>query len=352
MKKNNDLVSVIIPTCNRALACEKAVKSVLAQTHERIEVIIVDDGSQDNTKDVLCEIDGRVTYVTQANAGVSAARNRGLEMATGAYIAFLDSDDEWLPWKLEAQLCVLNEFPEAGMVWSDMKAVSEQGIILQQSYLKSMYSAYEYFDREAHFRKNRYVHEVWKGCPEIYSKKKCYIGNIFSRMFMGNLVHTSTVVLRRERQMQVGFFDINLKISGEDYDYHFRTCRAGEVAYIDVPSILYRVGAPDQLTSDNNKVHIAENNLKTVVKMLKEAKNEIILPRSMIWKRVAEAQAWFGMEEFGKNKSRSRSHLLKSLVLYPFQFRVAMFFFLSFLSYGIIEKLRHARKKIKLSIRN
>ena len=108
---SKDLVSVIIPTYNRAMRCKTAVESVLSQTHENVEVIVIDDGSRDNTREVICGMDGRVRYIYQSNAGVSAARNRGLEEATGDYIAFLDSDDSWLPWKLEAQLSTLRAFP-------------------------------------------------------------------------------------------------------------------------------------------------------------------------------------------------------------------------------------------------
>jgi len=99
---DGDLVSVIIPTYNRAMGCKAAVESVLSQTHGNVEVIVVDDGSRDNTREVISGMDDRVKYIYQANAGVSAARNTGLGAATEKYIAFLDSDDSWLPRKVEA----------------------------------------------------------------------------------------------------------------------------------------------------------------------------------------------------------------------------------------------------------
>lgn len=236
MPVRKDLVSVIIPTYNRAMRCKAAVESVLSQTHGNVEIVVVDDGSKDNTREVIKGMDERVKYIHQANAGVSAARNRGLEAATGDYIAFLDSDDSWRPWKLEAQLSTLRAFPEAGMVWTDMLAVDENGKTLHQSYIHLMYAAYLYFDREKHFRESRALSDVWADSPEKLSTKKCYSGNIFSWMFMGNLVHTSTVLLRRDRQQKVGLFDVELIKSGEDYEFHFRTCREGDVAYIDVPT--------------------------------------------------------------------------------------------------------------------
>ena len=97
-------VSVIIPTYNRSEKVVKAVKSVLTQTYTDYEVLVIDDGSTDNTKVVLAPYYGKIRYIFQANQGVSSARNRGIQMARGEFIAFLDSDDEWLPEKLEKQV--------------------------------------------------------------------------------------------------------------------------------------------------------------------------------------------------------------------------------------------------------
>jgi len=331
MKNSSGLVSVIIPTYNRSSDCKIAVESVLSQTYGDVEVLVVDDGSVDDTREVISGLDERVRYICQPNAGVSAARNTGLEAASGEYIAFLDSDDAWLPWKLEAQLSVLRSFPEAGMVWTDMKAVDDKGAILYESYLKRMYSAYAYFDREKHFRTTRPIPEAWAGCPAGFRENMCYAGNIFPWMFMGNLVHTSTVLLRRERQQKVGLFDTTLLTSGEDYDYHFRTCRYGEVAYLDAPSILYRIGASDQLTEKKYMVWIARNNLKTITRMLAAAGNEITLPRKMVREHLASSYAWLGFEVFCKNQPEARSCFLNSLRYAPFQPKVAVHLMLALL---------------------
>lgn len=98
-------VSVIIPTFNRARTIEKSVKSVLCQTYSNLEVIIVDDGSTDNTRELIESLnDSRIKYIYQENAGACAARNRGVCNATGEYIAFHDSDDVWHKDKIEKQL--------------------------------------------------------------------------------------------------------------------------------------------------------------------------------------------------------------------------------------------------------
>ena len=110
MVEKNGMISVIIPTYNRAKTIEKSICSVLKQTIRNIEVIIVDDGSTDNTKDIILSIkDNRIRYVYQENKGACAARNNGLMQAKGMYIAFHDSDDEWLPNKLEKQLHIIEK---------------------------------------------------------------------------------------------------------------------------------------------------------------------------------------------------------------------------------------------------
>ena len=109
--ENSDLISVIIPTYNRAHLIKKSVESVLNQTYKNLELIIVDDGSTDNTKEIIEYInDERIVYIKQAkNLGASAARNNGIDLAKGKYIAFQDSDDTWLLDKLEKQINALNK---------------------------------------------------------------------------------------------------------------------------------------------------------------------------------------------------------------------------------------------------
>src|SRR5262245_49416395 len=124
------LVSVIIPSYNRAYIVGQAIESVLRQTYRPLEVVVVDDGSSDNTRAVVEQYGPPVRYFRQANAGVSAARNAGFRQARGAFVALLDSDDRWLPWKLSAQVALLRRFPEVGMVWTDMAAVDEKGVVL------------------------------------------------------------------------------------------------------------------------------------------------------------------------------------------------------------------------------
>lgn len=113
-------VSVVIPTYNRGMLVCEAVESVLSQeTRRTTEIIVVDDGSTDNTADLIEPYLDRIQYIQQKNGGVNAARNHGLRVATGERIALLDSDDVWLPFKTELQLKTLDRFPDAGFVFSN-----------------------------------------------------------------------------------------------------------------------------------------------------------------------------------------------------------------------------------------
>src|SRR5262249_48156267 len=113
------LVSVIIPTFDRSAWVGEAIASVLAQTYPHLELIVVDDGSHDATPEVVQAFGPALTYIRQARAGVSAARNRGVAASRGALVAFLDSDDLWLPGKIAAQVALLQQQPHVQACYTD-----------------------------------------------------------------------------------------------------------------------------------------------------------------------------------------------------------------------------------------
>lgn len=126
-EESNPLVSIIIPTYNYGRYLAKAVGSCLDQSYRDIEVIVIDDGSTDDTRSVVEGIDDRLVYVYQENRGVSAARNKGLALASGAFIAFLDSDDYLLPDSVAVRVEVLRKHPEVGVVFTDTDSCDASG---------------------------------------------------------------------------------------------------------------------------------------------------------------------------------------------------------------------------------
>jgi glycosyltransferase involved in cell wall biosynthesis len=353
---NEDLVSVVIPSYNRAYCVATTIDSALAQTHGNVEILLVDDGSSDGTRALIEERyrgEPRVRYIHQANAGVSAARNHGLRLARGQFIALLDSDDIWLPWKIEAQLRCLEALPTAGMIWTDMDAIGPDGQVLHRRYLTRMYTAYRKFTRDQLFRESRPLSSIDARLASTLSDPSVFLGDIFSPMITGNLVHTSTVLLRRERFEKVREFDVNLRYSGEDHDFHLRTCREGDVAYLDVSSILYQYGREDQLTVNRKyTVHMAENFLKTVNKALARDRERVTLSPAMLDSVLAEAHAWIGEQrlEIG-DRDQAWRHLGTSLRFRPWQPRIAALLGASFLPKRVSDPIRASYRALKSRLR-
>jgi len=312
------LVSIILPTYNRAYCVTKSIDSALAQTYQRIEVIIVDDGSSDNTRELIENTyagESRVRYVYQPNGGVAVARNHGIRLSRGEFMALLDSDDIWKPWKTEVQVHVLRERPEVGMTWTDMEAVNPDGQLIAPRFLRTMYSTYQWFPTAESLFTSVYM---LPGEPadlvEGSQLGRTHVGDIFSPMLMGNLVHTSTVLMRRTRLAQVGYFPENLRNAGEDYDFHLRTCHAGPVAFVDVPSIYYRVGWHDQITVKDFNFFFARGYLKSVRGYLHSDRDRIQLSPSMMQRLMAQAYEWVGSALFRLGKRRpARRFLVRSL---------------------------------------
>ena len=126
-------VSIVIPTYNRSMMVRRAIDSVLAQTFQDFEILVVDDGSTDDTRDALAAYPESVRYVPQANQGPAAARNHGMRLARGDYIGFLDSDDLYLPHNLEAHLRQFQANPAAGLVYSGGAIVDHEGRWIKDS---------------------------------------------------------------------------------------------------------------------------------------------------------------------------------------------------------------------------
>jgi glycosyltransferase involved in cell wall biosynthesis len=131
IKRNGPKVSVVIPTFNRAHLLEQ-IESVCTQTVKDIEIIVVDDGSSDGTPDVVKHFGNRVRFFRQEHGGLNVARNFGLRRARGNFIALLDDDDLWLPFKIELQLSVMNRFPELAYIFSNFAIFNESGIKASQ----------------------------------------------------------------------------------------------------------------------------------------------------------------------------------------------------------------------------
>ncbi len=208
---NKPLVTVIIPTYNRGWVVQEAIDSVLDQDFRDYELIVVDDGSNDNTRQILGAYGKAITVLQQSNRGVSAARNRGIAEAAGRLIAFLDSDDLWLPRKLTTQVNFFEENADA---------------VINQT------------------------QEIWiRNGARVNPKKRHhkFSGMIFERSLALCLVSPSAVMIKKSLFDAVGVFDENLPAC-EDYDLWLRISCRYPVHLIDIPLIIKRGGHDDQLS--------------------------------------------------------------------------------------------------------
>ena len=234
------------------------------------------------------------------------------------------------------------------MIWTDMDAVDRDGEVFARRFLTSMYSAYAWFSRDELFERSLPFADVHPALAEQLGYPKLYAGDIFSEMVLGNLVHTSTVLLRRDRATRVGFFDEQRR-TGEDYDFHLRTCREGPVAYLDAPSIKYLRGREDQLTfGSDNATRIAQSFLRTIEPVIERDRDRIRLPRVMIDEVLAEAHAWVGVlyVERGEHLAGFH-HLLRSLRHKPRQRRVLGFVGLNCLPLPVANACRSAYRRFR-----
>jgi GT2 family glycosyltransferase len=317
-------VSIVIPTYNRAYCLPVTIGSLQAQTYPHWEALIIDDGSSDGTAELvraMSAADPRIRYFPQKNAGVSAARNAGLRIADGQWTAFLDSDDAWEPWKLAAQVACFDQLPDVGMVWTDMNAYDSDGKLVSSRHLRKMYRAYERVGRDNVFQGQQrladFAPDVARSTA-VLANAVVHWGELYSSMFFGNLVHTSTVMVAKQRLKKVGFFEETYR-TGEDYDFHMRTCLEGPVALLDVPSIRYRVaGGADQLTSPKHNLEIAMNGLRIRESAIARNRDRITLKEDQLAMIMARANSFVADELFQKGDyEQARAHFRRAGFVRP-----------------------------------
>lgn len=302
------MVSVLIPTFNRARVIRRCVDSALSQTYRPLEIIVVDDGSTDDTRAVLASYGDKVVYIYQENAGLASARNVGLAVANGEYVAFLDSDDLWMPWKLEVQVGIMRQIPDLALIWTDMTAVDPTGRVVRTAYLRTNFSAYRDMRVEDWLKPRGTVASYLPDAAPEVATAEVKVGDIYTPMFMGNLVHPPVAMMRRKHVLRAGGLDIALTWTCEDYEFFWRVAREGLGALVEASAMLYCVEASDQLTQPGLLVFVARGNLVTLKRRLAAERERITLPGPVIRARLAKAHAWLAEEElFSPHGSRGRS---------------------------------------------
>lgn len=278
----NDLISVVIPAYNAEATIVETVNSVLAQTYTNFELIIINDGSSDRTLDLLQNIaDSRIKIFTYENAGLSTARNRGVERSQGEFISFLDADDCWTPNKLELQIAALEINHQAALAYS-----------------------WVYFQYETE-------------ADSYADTSVTYTGNIYAQLLLKNFLHNGSNALIRKRIIdEVGLFDPQLK-AVEDWDFYLRIAAKYEFILVPEVQIIYRQSA----SSMTGNIQLMEHYLKLVIARAYEtapAKLQYLRAQSLGWtyKYLAQQYLKYQLNSF-KGIKLASFNLYRAIQVYP-----------------------------------
>jgi glycosyltransferase involved in cell wall biosynthesis len=275
-------ISVIIPTYNRSHLIKDAVESVLSQTYQDFELIIIDDGSTDNTREVLAEYGERLQYIYQENQGRSAARNHGINLAKGEYIAFLDSDDVWFPDKLARQVPILESAPDNVVLVHGYKCIVDKNLQPIPGWELKLRKLYTLAERGEETYEN-YLHS--------------------------NCIFTSTILARKAAIIEISGYDTSTQ-GVEDLDFYLRLLLLNyNFAFISEPPLIkYRWHGDNtnQLSSNYSYLQVYEKHLDECLKLDNPVR--IAQAQNLLYQALAKTHYRLS------NYHRSRKYWKKSLI--------------------------------------
>jgi len=286
-------VSAIVPVYNGAAYVRGAVLSVLGQTYPHVEVVVVNDGSPDDSEEVLADLlrDQRVTYLKQTNRGVAGARNAGIRVSRGSLIAFLDQDDLWLPDKLERQVREFVAHPELALVHGNVRLIDGAGEPLSE-------------------RPDRWDADARQAT-----------GHCFPLLFTKNRLAMLTVCLRRSAFDEIGLFREDIP-GVDDYEYWLRLSRRQAFVHLDRPLALYRLHG-----SNESVVNWLVQHVKTLQAidgaLAADPGARDALPGGAYAERIHELAAMVGLSLAQRNlHDEARPYLRRALRLRPLSGRL------------------------------
>jgi glycosyltransferase involved in cell wall biosynthesis len=246
MTTGSPKVTVVIPTYNRSRYLSQALASVLQQTISDYEVIVVDDGSTDDTQKIVAAY-SNVRYIRTENGGPAHARNVGMQLARGHYIAFLDSDDLYHPYKLELQSRLLDRYPVVGMVYTELSAFDDSGFSdsfhLRTYHRSAFWNApvtYDHiFAESVGLAEDGLLPAALRNSGKDFSQRKAYFGNIFDAYLLRTIVFTNSMMFRRRILDEVGPQDESFRYF-EELEFALRICRTHKVCFVDIPTYKLR----------------------------------------------------------------------------------------------------------------
>ncbi|ABA20473.1 Glycosyl transferase, family 2 [Trichormus variabilis ATCC 29413] len=273
-------VSVVIPAYNAMPYLPETLDSVLRQTYNDFEVIVVNDGSSDKTEEFISQIlDPRIKLISQANQGLAGARNTGILNASGEYIAFLDADDIWEPTKLEKQVKVLDENPEVGLVYTWVAYINEQG----------------------------------KSTGKIF--KNQVEGYVWPQLTEHNIVECGSVAMVRQICFEkIGLFDRNLGSYVEDWDMWLRIATSYDFKVVKEALVYYRQRSN---SASKNWEAMAQSFAIVIEKAFATASPDLQVLKNKSYGFTYLCLAWKPLQSLQKDYQKSREFCQQALVYYP-----------------------------------
>jgi glycosyltransferase involved in cell wall biosynthesis len=264
--ENKPKVSVIIPTYNRADYVSFAVESVLRQSMQDFEIIVVDDGSTDDTPERLKQFGSKIKYIHTHNQGKAPALNIGMQIAQGQYIAYLDSDDLYTNFKLEIQAGLLDHYPDVGFVYTEFSAFDDMQYFDEwhlQNYHSSAYKrgiTYgNLFTNKTPLSEAPFAVKALEALRPEWMNRHVYFGHIFDACLLNTVVFTNSIMFRRSLLADIGLQDSQFTLFN-DLEFVLRICRNHLAAFIDIPTYKLRYH-PDQISTTEG-TRGRDNNIK------------------------------------------------------------------------------------------
>lgn len=272
-------VSVIIPSYNRAHLIGETIESVLRQTFSDLELIVVDDGSTDNTAEIVRAYDGPIRYVFQNNQGRSRARNAGYNLSQGEYVCFLDSDDVLAPQMLEQLVALLDSNDELGFAYSDYQFVDQSGALLPK--------------------------------PEVFRAHPLQRGNIFRHLLYFDFIPPSTVLARSSSIEDAGLFEPSLE-PAEDLDWLLRMSRRCATDYVAEPLCSFR---KHEGSTSTTAIH--ESAVRVILKHLADEATKQSLAEN--WRRIYHDLYLMAANDSynRRDMAKARKYYFKALEVHP-----------------------------------
>lgn len=276
-------VSVIIPTYNRAHLLGRAIESAFAQIRDSDEIIVIDDGSKDHTESVVREYRGSIRYIKTANVGAGAARNRGIREAKGDLVAFLDSDDEWMPGKLELNRQLMTALPDVLFCFSEMAVTMPNGSV-ERRYLRTWHKNPLTWDE---ILAPGHSFSTIASLPRGIEDFNVYVGSLYVLLAQALYMFTSTVVVRRREAGDSLRFDEDIP-TYEDWICYGRIAKKGLGAYLDTETA-WQHGHAGQRLTDADELKTATTRI-AILERLWGSDAEFLRQHGDVYQRVYNEQ--------------------------------------------------------------